>query len=114
MEIRPGTTGKYKLRDFAQLTGWSTARVQDCRGERPETVAARRAKQKARGWGRGGSISLDTQARGVISELFLVPTGVSVGLAPEFSLWLQGYPEAWMRSAPNYDAWRKWQDLMLA
>ena len=51
---------------------------------------------------------------GRILGLFFVPTGRRVVLAPEFSLWLQGYPEAWMRAAPNYESWQKWQDLMLA
>ena len=32
MEIRPGTTGKYKLRDFAQLAGFPTALVNDALG----------------------------------------------------------------------------------
>lgn len=33
MEIRPGTTGKYKLRDYALIAGWPTANVSDMKGE---------------------------------------------------------------------------------
>lgn len=37
MEIRPGTTGKYKLRDYAQLAAGATATVTDARGSRNAT-----------------------------------------------------------------------------
>lgn len=40
MEIRPGTTGKYKLRDYAQLAGWTTPQAHDTsprgKGQKPK------------------------------------------------------------------------------
>lgn len=38
--------------------------------------------------------------------------GASLCLNPAFSLWLMGYPEAWLCSVPNYASWRAWQELM--
>ncbi len=44
MEIRPETTGKYKLRDYAMLSGWPTAQTMDamevCRESEERSVAA--------------------------------------------------------------------------
>lgn len=188
MEIRPGTTGKYKLRDYAQLAGWQTTTTQmSSSGRKPSGKpnlqgqawlcgwATTRAKDgtnpagmsterqeagkapdslhqqtKLVGWltatrndykgapyqmangkkfltligaaalagwpttttrdsktdgkdapNRAGGPSLP----GLILELFLVPTGKRVVLAPEFSLWLMGYPEEWVTAAPGAKDW---------
>ena len=98
MEIRPGTTGKYKLRDFAQLAGWPTAQAHDVT-TRGNTMAD----------GHSFPHDLSNAALGVITELFLVPTGRRVVLAPEFSLWLMGFPEAWVSAAPGAKDWQEAQ-----
>jgi len=54
---------------------------------------------------RTGAPSLPALALGAITELFLVPTGRRVVLAPEFSLWLMGFPEAWVKAAPGVKDW---------
>lgn len=195
MEIRPGTTGKYKLRDFAQLAGWATATATDgtgnrqnvegtsATGKRPDGTKAsvglqtharlvgwntamandsiRRGQVEASektlnnsvmlsGWATakatdshgskphgqggqglhtmaqltgwnvaratdgtnggpnqaGGALSADAaKTLGPIAELFFVPTGRRVVLAPEFSLWLMGFPEAWGGAAPHSGSW---------
>lgn len=128
MEIRPGTTGKYKLRDFAHLAGWPTAQTHDVttRGNTmadghtkphdlsnaaaewagwPTTTTRDSESEGKDGENRTGSPSLPALVRGVITELFLVPTGRRVVLAPEFSLWLMGFPEAWVTAAPGAKDW---------
>jgi hypothetical protein len=55
-----------------------------------------------------GEKTLNNQAAqtlGVILDLFFVPTGKRVVLAPEFSLWLMGFPEEWVRAAPGAKDW---------
>ena len=80
------------------LAGWPTAKVTDCHGSKPH--------------GNGGQ-GLHTVACGVILDLFLVPTGRRVVLAPEFSLWLMGFPvEAWVSAAPGATAWRDAQAVL--
>ncbi len=127
MEIRPGTTGKYKLRDFAHLAGWKTAMANDVirRGSVEPGDKTLNNQVALAGWpttttrdsksegkdvdNRTGSPSLPALALGVIIELFLVPTGRRVVLAPEFSLWLMGFPDAWSRTAPGAKDWREAQ-----
>ena len=105
MEIRPGTTGKYKLRDYAQLAGWATARTVTGGAESAES--AERKQELGRTESGGGD--LQAQVLGVISELFIVPTGKRVVLAPEFSLWLMGFPEEWVSAAPGAKDWQEAQ-----
>lgn len=168
MEIRPGTTGKYKLRDFAQLAGFPTPNVpnggrQPAGGMSPTGKTLDGKKRQVgteqiamiAGWttalstdhqrgrmtdeamererpGAGSGLSLDARLAGwpptttrdcktdgkdapnrtgapslpgLITELFLVPTGRRVVLAPEFSLWLMGFPEAWVTAAPGAKDW---------
>jgi hypothetical protein len=63
-----------------------------------------------------GGVDLQTMALsstpGRIPSSFPARTGSGGVLAPEFSLWLMGFPAAWQRSAPNWGDWRRWQDLM--
>jgi hypothetical protein len=78
------------LNEIAQMAGW------------PTTTTTRDSKHEGKdGPNRTGSPSLP----GLITALFLVPMGRRVVLAPEFSLWLMGFPEAWAKAAPNSDAW---------
>jgi hypothetical protein len=153
MEIRPGTTGKYKLRDYAQLAGWAAAAATSWGGS-PEAHLERKRKAIEAGAKMGLVVScLDQQVTlagwattnaanvkgayqdrellkkrqesvhqnnlqdqvqyadlpGMITELFLVPTGRRVVLAPEFSLWLMGFPEAWANLAPGAKDWQEAQ-----
>lgn len=103
-------TGSLSLAPTAHLAGWSTTSAHGNADENLEAKEARRQAAKKK-WGRIFGKPLAEQVHGVITELFLVPTGRRVVLAPEFSLWLMGYPEAWARLAPNQEVWRKWQDL---
>lgn len=154
MEIRPGTTGKYKLRDYAQLAGYPTAKTPT---GGPESAA--RKQELGRTESGGGDLQavallaswptaqglapatgsyneaggsdftrkmetlmglretpngkkaefLPEEMRGRILGLFFVPTGARVVLAPEFSLWLMGFPEAWVTAAPGAKDWREAQ-----
>jgi hypothetical protein len=74
------------------------------------TTTTRDSKSEGKdGPNRTGSPSLPAVALGVILDLFFVPTGRRVVLAPEFSLWLMGYPEAWVTAAPGAKDWREAQ-----
>ena len=78
------------LAGMVDLAGWPTTTTRDCKTDGRDAP------------NRTGAPSLP----GLITVLFLVPTGRRVVLAPEFSLWLMGFPEAWAKAAPNSDAWR--------
>lgn len=86
----------------AGLAGWPTTAAQN--GEKggmpPETR-------------KGHHIGLQDMVRGVILDSFLVPTGRRVVLAPEFSLWLMGFPEAWVTAAPGAKDWREAQAALV-
>ena len=142
MEIRPGTTGKYKLRDYAQLAGWATATAtdgtnggpnQDSNKKHPTRLSPQAALT---GWmtpkamdgvfstprtsGRPPEKSTHLQTRamftvphGPTTELFHVPTGKRVVLAPEFSLWLMGFPEEWVSAAPGAKDWQEAQAALV-
>ena len=129
MEIRPGTTGKYKLRDYAHLAGFNTQRATDGSNGGPNQAnGALSHDVSLAGWptanksdDQQGRMSREAALRnkstfsslsrtilsvpGTITELFLVPTGRRAVLAPEFSLWLMGFPEAWTESAPGAKDW---------
>ena len=128
MEIRPGTTGKYKLRDYAHLAGWATPQASDpVEGARtdpssPQKCLGRDIRTFMAGWRSpqaqngekagmppetrvGHNLNLQDQVLGTILEPFFVPTGRRVVLDPEFSLWLMGFPEAWVTAAPGAKDW---------
>ena len=87
-----------KLGIVAQLAGF------------PTTTTTRDSKSEGKdGPNRTGAPSLPALVRGVILPLFFVPTGRRVVLAPEFSLWLMGFPEAWVTAAPGAKDWREAQ-----
>ncbi len=79
------------------LAGWPTTTTRDSKSEGKD------------GPNRTGAPSLPAVALGVILDLFFVPTGRRVVLAPEFSLWLMGFPEAWVTAAPGAKDWREAQ-----
>lgn len=118
------------LEGEAKLTGWSTPQASDpVEGRRtdpdsPQKCLGRDIKTFLAGWptttrdsksegkdgpNRTGSPSLPALALGVITELFLVPTGSPVGLDAAFSRWLQGFPETWDKASPNFAAWQELQ-----
>jgi len=115
-----------KLPGAALMAGWATPQASDpVEGRRtdpdsPQKCLGRDIKTFLAGWptttrdskaegkdgpNRTGSPSLPALALGVITELFLAPTGRRVVLAPEFSLWLMGFPEAWVTAAPGAKDW---------
>ena len=98
-----------KLPGAAQLAGFPTT-----------TTTTRDSKSEGKdGPNRTGAPSLPAVALkancllgvdpGRILGLFFVPTGRRVVLAPEFSLWLMGFPEAWVTAAPGAKDWREAQ-----
>ena len=132
--LRENLNPKAKLRDWALVAGFPTAKVTDTHGDKPHgqggqglhTVAQMASwntmsvEDAARdgsleGWMKyvnNGQTSqsrlrnqVHTAIRGEILDLFFVPTGRRVVLAPEFSLWLMGFPEAWVTAAPGAKDW---------
>jgi hypothetical protein len=91
MEIRPGTTGKYKLRDYAATAiGWSSPTVNSAKNNASQSQMKR------------NSLALDCQA--VLTVFLGSDTNSSTAkterfggyrLNPYFSAWLMGFPKEW-------------------
>lgn len=118
MKIRPKTTGKYKLRDYAAIAGWPTTTAQDAKnnagqsqynrnslplntlvqltilkqfGGRAETGNGEEYLSTGTGnQSRQGGKNLQT-----ITEEFCLPNMDGWKLNHRFSLWLMGFPAEW-------------------
>jgi hypothetical protein len=140
MEIRPGTTGKYKLRDWVQIAGFTTPSAHDWKnmesgswGEKSKELSK---DAKLAGWAtetsrdfkdgacQDANVTVNKllgrecmSALGPTTGLFRVPTGRRAVLAPEFSLWLmlgQEMGEIWAKAAPGYAAWSEMQAVLVS
>ena len=94
----PGRRGALSLCEIAAIASWSTPQASDnCEGARTHPDSPQKCL--------GRDIRTFLSTPGPITDLFFVPTGKRVVLAPEFSLWLMGFPEAWVRAAPGAKDW---------
>ena len=85
----------------AKFSGWPTTTTRDSKTDGLDAP------------GRTGGESLPQMALGQTTELFRVPTGRRAVLAPEFSLWLMGFPEAWAMAAPGAKDWQEAQAALV-
>jgi hypothetical protein len=104
-KIRPGTTCSYKLRDWVQMAGWATATSRDFKDGACQDANVPVNKLLGREV---------MSALGPTTGLFRVPTGRRAVLAPEFSLWLMGFPEAWTDAAPGAQDWQEAQAALVS
>jgi hypothetical protein len=77
------------LDDYVTLASWATPRVGNNGGHGNPIRAT------------DGKARLEDQVHGVTSSGSPAPTAKRGQLNPAFSLWLQGYPTAWLSSAPQ-------------
>lgn len=91
----PNRTGAPSLPEVAKLTGWATPQASDeVEGRRTDLDSPQKCL--------GRDLK---EALGPILASSLARTGRRAALAPEFSLWLMGFPKAWVKAAPNSAAW---------
>jgi hypothetical protein len=101
MEIRPGTAGKYKLRDEVQLASWATPTVDSAHPRKKKYAQGGTPLTLQAAWAVKNSRPLNEQAvSGLTANGFTAQTGSIEQLNPAFSLWLQGFPEEWLSCAP--------------
>lgn len=94
--------GLEQLGGQVKTEGWATTQDHDgTHGARSPASAAKRGSR---------CLQLDSlKALGPTTGLFRVLTGRRAVLAPEFSLWLMGFPEAWAALAPGAKDWQEAQ-----
>ena len=100
MEIRPETTGKYKLRDWAMLAGWATPSGEGSAGEISDDLEWRGRKLVNKRTGRVLQTNLGTDVlhlTGPKADGTPAATANPEGfrLNHRFSLWLLGFPVEW-------------------
>jgi hypothetical protein len=106
---RKGGQPPDELPSVVMFAGWPTTNAVNTKGAYEDPALLLRQKS-------GHQQTLQDVAQtaipGPISVLFLVPTGKRVVLAPEFSLWLMGFPEGWAAAAPGAKDWREAQAVL--
>ena len=92
-DIRNGLAGD------ALLTGWATMTARDMRCEHgsPETMERRQNRTEGK--------PLSKEVLGTTLKSSPCATGHSGVLNAAHSRWLMGFPEAWDKASPNYEAW---------
>jgi hypothetical protein len=88
MEIRPETSGKYKLRDWAHLASWGTPRTQNTRQTQRREDHNSNLEEMV--------LLVDS---GTMLNGSIAPTVNTGHLNPAFSRWLMGLPEDWDAAA---------------
>lgn len=115
-------SGGIDLQSVAQLAGWNTPRATDgTKGGPGQTGGSLPADAAQSGWptpttrdGKDGACGdanvpenalLGRCCHGAITNGVGLPTRKSGVLNPELSRWLMGYPRAWARAIPGWQAW---------
>ena len=88
MEIRPGTTGKYKLRDWVAISAWPTPTSRDHKGGNPSNVPVNCLLGRAvwQVFLHGETVNSSSAGMGKLA---------GYRLNPFFSAWMMGFPQAW-------------------
>lgn len=86
------------LEDQVRLAGWPT----------PTSMSYAESHQP----GNNRSMNKTLELVGAITTSSTAQTENRGVLDAAFSRWLMGYPEAWDKASPNYDAWRSVQELI--
>jgi len=94
-ELGRKASGGGDLESVARLTGWATPRAEDS-----ESAGMRHA--------RGTADTLSAQAGQDLKSHTAEMTG-RVVLNPAHSRWLMGFPAAWDKASPGFEAWRSLQ-----
>jgi len=98
-----GGGGRSKLQVVVHLAGWVTPQHRDSKGLSQNHCREDKPKDDC-------LPDQVTLTPGLIRASSPAGTGKSAVLEPAFSRWLQGYPEAWDRASPGYEAWQRMQD----
>ena len=118
-----GANHKSRLEDQCYLAGWLTPVASDVHGTRKQDGKRGVGLNTQAGWatptGRdhkdGASTLENTPINGLLGRQVSLSTAPMVRrgqLDPTLVRWLQGYPSAWLISAPHNADWRRWQVLM--